>query len=206
MRKVPGDHIKNMPAASSKQPTRLEKVLMLFRGQMEEEELTLEEKKYLFALRTVYGMLLNCAPTPQIIGTLIKQHNYQQRVAYNILNDTQTVFGQIQNADKDFARLQAIEMAKYAWDIAKRRGDLGGMNKAIKNFVLATGIDRIDPDLPDFEKLAPSLNILQLPEGMEDSILAMLRQGAVNLNRPPIEAETIPYEDISDKPGGASAE
>ena len=192
-RKVPGDSIKNVEPVSGNNQSYLERILRMFRGEIEEEDLRQDEKKYLFAVRTVYGMLLECHPTPQIIGTLIRAHGYKQRQCYNIVSDTQKIFGQIQQADKDFSRMQAIEMAKYAWSLAKRREDIKGLNGAIKNFITATGLDKIDPEMPDFEKLAPSLNVLMLPEGMEDQVLNMLKKGVVDLNT---IAETISYEDV----------
>lgn len=204
LRKAPGDDIRNMERPKGvTDRSNLETVLMYYRGQIEEKEMTENERKYLFAMRCAYGMLIEALPNPQIVGALIKDHKFSQASAYRLIASAQQVYGNLKQADKDFARFQAIEMAKYAWSLAKRREDMKGLNQALKNFILATGIDKLDPDLPDFEKLAPSINVLQLPEGLEESVMALLKQGAVNLNSTTIE---IPYEDVTNQPGGASTE
>lgn len=182
MSRIPGDSPKNVEQVTTKKLTYFERIQRMFRNEIEESDLSEDERKYLFAVRMAYGMMMEAHSTSYVVGVLIKEHNVAQRTAYNIINDAQRIFGQIQQTHKEFARIQAIEMAKFLWATAKRRQDVKGMNKALENFIRATGIDRLDPELPDFERLAPSLNILMLPEGMEDMIKAMLNKGVVNLN------------------------
>jgi hypothetical protein len=182
MSRIPGDSPKNVEQVTTKKLTYFERIQRMFRNEIEESDLSEDERKYLFAVRMAYGMMMEAHSTSYVVGVLIKEHNVAQRTAYNIINDAQRIFGQIQQTHKEFARIQAIEMAKFLWATAKRRQDVKGMNKALENFIRATGIDRLDPDLPDFERLAPSLNILMLPEGMEEMIKAMLTKGVVNLN------------------------
>lgn len=182
MSRIPGDSPKNVEQVTTKKLTYFERIQRMFRNEIEESDLSEDERKYLFAVRMAYGMMMEAHSTSYVVGVLIKEHNVAQRTAYNIINDAQRIFGQIQQTHKEFARIQAIEMAKFLWATAKRRQDVKGMNKALENFIRATGIDRLDPELPDFERLAPSLNILMLPEGMEDMIKAMLTKGVVNLN------------------------
>ena len=182
MSRIPGDSPKNVEQVTTKKLTYFERIQRMFRNEIEESDLSEDERKYLFAVRMAYGMMMEAHSTSYVVGVLIKEHNVAQRTAYNIINDAQRIFGQIQQTHKDFARIQAVEMAKFLWATAKRREDVKGMNKALENFMRATGIDRLDPELPDFERLAPSLNILMLPEGMEEMIKAMLTKGVVNLN------------------------
>lgn len=182
MSRIPGDSPKNVEQVTTKKLTYFERIQRMFRNEIEESDLSEDERKYLFAVRMAYGLMMEAHSTSYVVGSLMREHNVAQRTAYNIINDAQRIFGQIQQTHKDFARIQAVEMAKFLWATAKRREDVKGMNKALENFIRATGIDRLDPDLPDFERLAPSLNILMLPEGMEEMIKAMLTKGVVNLN------------------------
>jgi len=181
-RRVPGDSPKNVEQVTTKKLTYFERIQRMFRNEIEESDLTEDERKYLFAVRMAYGMMMEAHSTSYVVGSLMREHNIAQRTAYNVINDAQRIFGNIQQTHKDFARIQAIEMAKFLWATAKRREDVKGMNKALENFIRATGIDKLDPDLPDFAQLAPSLNVLMLPEGMEESITTLLKKGVVNLN------------------------
>lgn len=181
---------------SDRHKTYYQVVLEMFRGERDELELTDGQYNYLRMLRACYGMLLDVRSKMYIVGRLIETFDISQRHAYNILRDTEQLFGQVHKVDKEINRHISIEMAKETYRLARDEGDLKSMNAANRALIEAAGLNNEDPDLPDFAKLQPSLNIMVLPEGMEQDIQRMLGAGVVNLNKVPDGAETITYEEV----------
>lgn len=165
-----------------------------FAGKVKEHELNDTHYQYLLMLRSAYGLLLEVKSRQYIVGALMQQFNIGQSYAYQIIREVGKVFGEVGKVDKEMYRHMTIEMAKAAYVKAQKQDNLREMINATKALIKAVGLDRDDVDLPDFAKLQPSLNLLVLPDGMEDKIEKLLTGGAVDLNR--FETEEIPYEEV----------
>jgi hypothetical protein len=176
-------------------------VIDLFSGKKKETELTTFQAEYLEQIRSAYSMLIKVKSRKYIVGALHKHFGISQGKAYRIIREAAEIFADVGKVDKEIYRHMAIEMAKKAFRMAEKKKNTKDMINAINALSKAVGLDRDDADLPDFEKLNPSLIINVLPEGMEEQIMSLLSHGAVNLNN--IPAESIPYEEIENKPGGA---
>lgn len=170
----------------------------LFEGKIDEEQLTDTQMQYLRAVRMAYGMILDARSKMYTVGSLIRMFDISQATAYRVIKDTEKLFGEIAQVDKQISRQVAIEMAKRAYNMAFKREDTKGMVSATKAYIQAAGLLLDDSELPDLEKLQPSLVITVLPQGMEDSIQRMLQGGAVDLNQAP-EIESIEYEEVAER-------
>jgi len=162
-------------------------------GKRSFEELTYEQEEYEKAVRMAYGMHIEIKSQKYIVGSLMKTFGIAQSTAYNVLRDAKTIFADLVDVNKAIERNLAIEMSKEAYRRAKLRDNTRDMIDAVKALIKAAGLDKEDPDLPDFSKIQPSVIVPMLPEGMEDSILEMLQGGAVDLNKVP---ETIDVNHI----------
>jgi len=171
-------------------------------GERDEYMLTEKQVEYFRQLRSAYAMLLDLHPKAKIAKRLMANFDISQQVAYKVIRETETLFGSIQKVNKEFLRVQAIEMAKKAYRRAQKLDKPKEMIAATIAFVKAAGLDVNDPDLPDFEKLQPNLVVTVLPEGMEQDIRRMLQSGAVNLNKAPIISESIDYEEVKENDAG----
>jgi len=174
-----------------------EVIMELFDGKRREVHLTDFQKEYLEQVRAAYSMTLAVKSKKYMVGALCTQFDISIDKAYRILRECSEIFAEVARVDKEIHRHTAIEMAKKSYRIAKKRNKVREMIEATKALIKAAGLDREDADLPDFEKLNPSLIINVLPEGMEDQIQQMLSAGAVNLNN--IPAESISYEEVHDE-------
>lgn len=174
----------------------------LFEGKRREVHLTDIQKEYLEMVRSAYSMHLAVRSKKYIVGALQQQFDISMDKAYRIIRDCAEIFADVGKVDKEIHRHTAIEMAKKAYRVAKQSGNARDMVSATTALIKAAGLDRDEADLPDFEKLNPSLIINVLPEGMEDQIQQMLQGGAVNLNEiPTVDTE---YEEIEEEDAGTT--
>jgi hypothetical protein len=176
-----------------------EVVMEYFEGKRREEHLSLDHLNYLRMVRQAWALLLDVKSKKYIVGSLIQQFDITYSYAYRILRQTQEIMGSVDQVDKSINRHIAIEMAKEAYRKAQLLDSLSEMNKAIGNFIKASGLDRDDSELPDFSKLDAHLNVMVLPEGMEDLLRQTLeQQGVINLNKLPEGAELTTYEEVDE--------
>jgi hypothetical protein len=175
-------------------------IMELFDGKRRESHLTDFQKEYLLQVRSAYSMILAVRSKKYIVSALIMQFKISLDKAYRIIRECSEIFADVGKVDKEIHRHTAIEMAKQSYRKAKKAGSTRDMVSATTALIKAAGLDREDADLPDFEKLNPSLIINVLPEGMEDQIQQLLSGGAVNLNN--IPAESIPYEEVEEENTG----
>lgn len=172
-----------------------EVMVELFEGKIDEEQLTDLQMQYLRAVRMAWGMILDVRSKKYTVGSLIQMFDISQATAYRVIKDAEKLFGEVAKVDKQIARQVAIEMAKTAYNIAFKRGDTKSMVSATKAYIQAAGLMLDDAEMPDLEKLQPSLVITVLPEGMEENIQKMLSAGAIDLNH----AESIEYEEVAER-------
>ena len=173
-------------------------------GDLREEDLTLEHEKYLERVKTAYGLLLEAQSKTYIYNSLHEIYGLSQGQAIQVVRDTEFLFGNLNKVNRDMERHLVIEMCKEAFRLAVDQQDTKGMTAAANALAKAAGLHLDQTETPDFEKLQPSLVLTMLPEGYEQMLLALLQQGAVNLNQLPQGfAETIPYEQADDEPGRA---
>lgn len=177
-------------------------VIELFDGKRRENSLTEFQLEYLEQVRSAYSMILAVRSKKYIVNALQTQFEVSIDKAYRIVRECSEIFADVAKVDKEIYRHTAIEMAKKAYRVAKKAGKARDMVSATTALIKAAGLDQEDADLPDFEKLNPSLIINVLPEGMEDQILDVLRTGVVNLNE--AKTEDIPYEEVREEEPSAA--
>jgi|GEM_PF-2841892 len=177
--------------------TNKQVVLNLFIGHTKEEELTDAQMLYLRKIRACYGMMLEWFSKNYVMGALISQFSISQSQAYRLYNDAEEIFGSQYKASKEFKRHMAEEMAKEVYRRAKKVGSLGSMIDALHAFIRATGVEREDPDIPDFSKLEPHQIEAVLPQELTVNILETLKAGVINLNNAPVTID-IPHEEVGE--------
>lgn len=171
----------------------------LMMGRIEEDDLTEHQLTKLRQVRCAHAMLLDVQGTFMIVGKLMQIFDISQSQAFRTVKLTEMLFGAQRKANKEFKRQIAEEMAKETYRMAKEAKDFKAMAAANRAYNEATGINIEDPELPDFEKLQPSLNIVVINPDIESRVKDLLAQGPLDLaelrkNKPP--AEDIPHEEI----------
>ena len=83
----------------------------------------------------------------------------------------------IRKAEKEGLRWILYELGLWVLRKAKKDNNLKQYNAAMANLIKITGVDKEDVELPDFEKIQPSLVLAVLPEGLHDWVQNKLNQG-----------------------------
>lgn len=122
---------------------------------------------------------------------------------YRDVRDCLKLFGDIFRSQKEGQRYMMYELGMRIFQAAAKEGDHRAMASAHNNMIRLLGLDRDDPDMPDFSKLQPSLIVTLLPKGMEDKIDQLLAGGVVNMNDlpGPTPTEDAEYEEIDSRTG-----
>lgn len=175
--------------------TKLEAVEAYFRGEMTREEMTIQQEEFLEKALMVEAMILSFKTDKEIKSALLETHWLTDAQARLVLSDVRKIFGNVEDVNKKMARKVAIDMALQAYETARLKGDSKAMSMATKTYIEAQGLNNADPDIPIFDKILPSLNVLSLPEGMEKSIQLVLQSGAINLALPEA-SDYVPYEPV----------
>lgn len=165
-------------------------------GELHHAELTASERDYFRALKMAEAMLLDGKTDRSIRTALFEKYDMNRKAASNALQDVQLVFGDTRKVDRNFQRYRAEQMALKIYERAAEEDNLAGMLKAVKLFIEANGLNNEDPDLPVFEDVQAAVNVMLLPEGMEDLILQQLKAGVVDHTQLAGAAATHPIEDI----------
>lgn len=145
------------------------------------------------------ALLLEGHPPSDAVKIHAKENDITNRQAWNDYRGTVALFGQIGKAEKEGMRRLLYEHSMRIYKKASSAGDIKGMNSAINNMWKLLGLDKEDSDLPDFEKLQPSLVVLGLPEHQLDRIEQLLGSGVVDFSGTAPNIEDIQYEELDDE-------
>lgn len=161
-------------------------------------ELTEHQEKRRKRLLIAQSMMTQGQSNQKIIKVLRKDYGISDTQAWRDTRDAIKLYGDMRKAEKEGIRWIIYEMALKGVRKALKAKDLKSYNAAIKNLISITGVDKESADLPDFEKLQPSIIVAVLPEGMEEKMTKLLNKGSVNLNEFIEDAE---YEIIDTERG-----
>lgn len=200
----------SMAGNTRNKPKDIEALQEYFDGSKEEEELTYHQREKLARIRTAHAGLLSFKSNFSILGNLMKTFDISHAQAYRDINDTQFIFGNFRKSNKEVKRHIAEEMALETYRTAQYMGDTKGMAAATRNYIDATGISVNDPDIPDFEKLQPSVYPIVIAKELEGMIEKLLASpGSVNLSKfYNQQAENAEYEELpkpTDQDGDSKA-
>lgn len=157
-------------------------VAELLRGEIREDHLTEYQSEFYRRVRGVYGLMLSGHPQTTIIEYIQGEFDISYATAWRLHKDVGELFG-AEKANKQIKRQIAENMAQRTYKFAEERGDVKMMIQATKAYNQAAGLDRDDYDLPDFSLLEAPPVILVLPEETEAALAALLKTGAINLNK-----------------------
>lgn len=143
-----------------------------------------------------FALLCNFHSITQAVPVLQREFNgISEATAYRDVSSAIKLYGDVLKSSKDGLRHILYECAMKVYQLAAKHDDYKAMNSAVANMIKLHGLDRDEPDTPDFAKLQPSLVVTVLADGMEKQIKSMLSGGAINFNSFK-QVQDIPYEDV----------
>lgn len=137
-----------------------------------------------------FCLLLDAKTERQTRDILTKKHGVNPTTAWRWIKDAIRLFGDINKARKEGYREIVWSYQMEVFQLAKEDGDLEAMNRAIANMIKIRGLDKEDPDIPDFSKLEGHEYKIQLDKAVKQTLLKAIEKGAVNFD------EVMPVEDV----------
>jgi hypothetical protein len=126
----------------------------------------------------------------RIIKMIETEFSCSRATAYRLFHDTIQFFNSMAPKSKDYKReLYAEKLEEWA-EAAAREGDYDTAGRNIERSMRVLGLDREDPDLPDFKKLQPHVYELQVSEQLITALRTILTRGAVDLSQIRIDTNT----------------
>lgn len=150
-------------------------------------------------LSAAFSLLSSYRSIQQAIPILMNQYAYSEASAYRDINNALKLFGNVLEKNKEGIRQIVYEYAVNTYQLAAANNDYKAMSLALDKMIKVIGLDKDETELPDFEKIQPSIVLVALPEGQEQKLNKMLGKGSINLNE---YIEDLKYEEIANEQGG----
>lgn len=148
----------------------------------ESNDLTDHERKMLDRWMVAFNFQREYKSTTQSADMLMKMYpGLSRATAYRDCAAAISLFGDISKATKEGIRHLATEITKDAISLAKENLDYDAMIRGAATIAKINGVNLIDPDMPDFEKLAPHTFNISLPPVALNALMDMLKGGRVDL-------------------------
>lgn len=164
-----------------------------------EVELTDKQEEIRKRLSAAYSLLCNYHSIQQAIPIHMKEHDVSDSTAYRDMRDAIRLFGHVMKADKEGQRYIVYEYAVKTYQLAAKNMDYKAMAMATSNMIKLLGLDKEDPEMPDFEKLQPSLNIVVMHPDIEQRVKHLLGLGPIDsadLEKAREQTIDVPHEEM----------
>ena len=131
----------------------------------------------------------------QTARKVAEQFGVSVETARKNVTATISIYGLNSRAEKEGMRMIVYEMISKTFQLAAKREDLKTMAACQKNLIKVFGLDRDDPDTPNFEKLEQNNNyIINVPADQMAHLYNMLSApGSIDLNK----ANYDEYEELA---------
>ena len=130
-------------------------------------------------LLVAHSLLLEAASRKDIKSKLMKRYSISAEQAYRDIRHAIRLFGHVQKSEKEGLRHITLELAMETFRFARQEKDIKQMNAAIANIIKLGGLDREDPNAPDWEKLKAGLYPIVLDEPVRALFQQFIQQNGV---------------------------
>jgi DNA-directed RNA polymerase beta' subunit len=145
-------------------------------------ELSATEKKTLDYCKEIHTLRFNFHKKTDIVALMSKTHGITERQVYNLINETEEIFGKVEGVSKDYERNFLIERSRKNIEIAMQSRNSNNISKALMAHYKIVGLDEFVPEMPDFSKLEQHKYIINLPVNIIDAIKHVVATGAIKLS------------------------
>lgn len=158
--------------------------LLAIRRWYDDDEIALtehqEEKKRRFLV--ISSLMSKGKPNYHIIKILKKDFGISVAQCYRDIKDSIALYGDLRKAEKEGMRWILFDMMMSTRNKAFKAEDYRAAAAVESNMMKMIGADRDDPEMPDFEKLAASLNVVVVDIAAQQQMKELLHAGPVDLD------------------------
>lgn len=165
-------------------------------------QLTDTEKKTLNYCKEIHGYRLRYFRKPDIVGLMKSMHNLQDRQIYNLINETEEIFGKVGKVHKEYERQFLINASLKNIEIAMAGRNSTQITKALLAHYKIAGLEEFIPDMPDFSKLEQHKYIIGIPTNVLDTIKGLMKGGSLRLSDfiPAPTRDTSQFDEAKEAP------
>ena len=166
-------------------------------------ELSAKQEEIHVRYRYAYTCQLEAVPNMEIVSRMKGLFGIAENQAFRDIRESIKVFGDASRPEKEGIRMVVLEWAKDIYQNARAEKDWKEANASIRNIINLMGLDRDDPDMPDFDKISGGVHPLVLDEPVRKLLLNLLEAGSVDITSLLKQAtkasniEDIGYEEVN---------
>lgn len=149
----------------------------------ESVQLTDTEKTKLDNCRMIHGFRMKFMRKSDLVNVIERTMNIGARQAYNLINETERIFGSVNPVHKDYERQFCLDMSRKNLEIAYESRNTIAISKALVVHAKLAGLEEQLPELPDFAALEQHKYVLTLSKKITERLEEMLKPGAVDLDK-----------------------
>ena len=150
------------------QDTTFDKIFAWYVDDTDKLKLTKKQEDLKVRWEAAYDLLCNYHSPQQATPLLMQKFSISKAQAYRDVKNATNLFGDINATRKEGTRHILYEYAMKTFQMAAKNHDFAEMNRAIANMIKLKGLDKDDPNLPDFSRLEPTTQVIQLnPEFLQ---------------------------------------
>lgn len=173
--------LKNITKVLGKPETTKDKILQWYLSPGL-TELTKKEEKIRKRWSSCFALLCKYHSPQQAVSVLMKEFSISEPQAYRDVKNSISVFGDIGKSEKEGYRHILFEYSMKVFQLAASNNDLKEMNKSISNMISLKGLDKEDPDLPDFSKLTPNIYEIVVDEESNNILKKLSNLGVIDIS------------------------
>lgn len=154
-------------------------------------ELTEQEKKRYDVLKEIHGYRMRFSRKGDIINILKNTKGLKERQCYQLVQESEYVFGSLEGVNKAYERTFLLEASRKNIELAFATRKSEVISKALREHYLICGLNEAVVEMPDFSSLEPNNYTISLPENQKEALLKLINKGFVNM------ADLIPHQNVT---------
>lgn len=156
----------------------------IFAFYLDRDRVKLTEKEEVIRERwsACFTLLCQYHSPQQAVGVIQQKFGISEAQAYRDVKNAIELFGDVTSSDKQAYRHILFEFAMKIFQLAATKSDLSEMNKALNTMVKIRGLEREDPNMPDFSLLQNNTYNINLEKSQLTALQNILKSGVVDVN------------------------
>jgi len=129
-----------------------------------------------------FSLLCQYHSPQQAVNVLQQKFGISEAQAYRDIKSAMELFGDVTSSDKQAYRHILFEFAMKIFQLAATKSDLSEMNKSLSTMVKIRGLDREDPNIPDFSMLQNNVFNINLESNQLESLKNIMKSGLIEVD------------------------
>lgn len=145
-------------------------------------QLTAKEEEIHQRWVACFSLLCQFHSPLQVVNVLKQRFQISEAQAYRDIRDSADIFGDVITTNKEAYRHILFEFAMKVFQLSATKNDLAEMNRSLITMMKLRGLDKDDPDIPDFAALQSNTYNIVLESSQQQQLSNFLAKGVVNID------------------------